>query len=82
VATGAVAGQRPPHLGPEHRAVLAYVQQPASVAEVAARLDLPVGVVRVVLGDLRQHGLIAVHEPQDADRYRVLQALADGLRTL
>ncbi|HEU4423633.1 MAG TPA: DUF742 domain-containing protein [Pilimelia sp.] len=82
VATGAVAGRSSLHLEPEHRAVLALVRHPAPVAEVAARVDLPVGVVRVLLGDLRQHGLVTVYEPAEADRYRVLQALADGLRTL
>lgn len=81
VATGAAAGPAL-QLEPEHHAVLALVRQPAPVAEIAARLDLPVGVVRVLLGDLRQHGLVTVYEPAEADRYRVLQALADGLRTL
>jgi hypothetical protein len=82
VATGAAAGHGSPRLEPEHHATLALVQRPASVAEVASRLDLPVGVVRVLLGDLRELGLIAVYEPAGADRYRVLQAVADGLRTL
>jgi predicted Rossmann fold nucleotide-binding protein DprA/Smf involved in DNA uptake len=82
VATGAAAEQRSLELEPEHRAILALGRRPTSVAEIAARLDLPLGVVRVLLGDLRQHGLVAVYEPADADRYRVLKAVADGLRAL
>lgn len=81
VVTTAAAAP-PPRLEPEERAILALVRRPTPVAEVAARLDLPLGVVRVLLGDLLQYGLITVYEPPDTDRYHVLQALVDGLRAL
>jgi len=72
-------------LGPEHRALLRICRRPTSVADLAADLDLPVGVIRILLGDLRERGLINVHNPIPAaclpDR-RILQEVVDGLRRL
>lgn len=48
--------------GPEHRALLRICRRPTSVADLAADLDLPVGVIRILLGDLRERGLINVHD--------------------
>ena len=36
---------------------------PTSVADLAADLDLPLGVVRILLGDLRERALVAIHHP-------------------
>jgi Protein of unknown function (DUF742) len=74
----------PSHLQPEQRAILALVHRPLSVAEVAAHVDLPLGVVRVLLGDLRRQGLVAVQEPVEDDQRDegVLHAVMDRLRTL
>jgi Protein of unknown function (DUF742) len=72
-------------LGPEHRALLRICRRPASVADLAADLDLPVGVIRILLGDLRERGLISVHDPIPAGRLpgrRILQEVVDGLRRL
>jgi Protein of unknown function (DUF742) len=71
-------------LQPEQRAILALVHRPLSVAEVAAHVDLPLGVVRVLLGDLRRQGLVAVQEPVEDDQRdeNVLHAVMDRLRTL
>jgi len=74
----------PSHLQPEQRAILALVYRPLSVAEVAAHVDLPLGVVRVLLGDLRRQGLVAVQEPVEDDQRDegVLHAVMDRLRSL
>jgi hypothetical protein len=72
-------------LGPEHRALLRICRRPTSVADLAADLDLPVGVIRILLGDLRERGLINVHNPIPAARLpdrRILQEVVDGLRRL
>jgi len=72
-------------LSPEHVALLRTCQRPTSVADLAADLDLPVGVVRILLGDLRERGLIQVHNPVPAARLpdrRILQEVVDGLRRL
>jgi hypothetical protein len=73
------------HLQPEHRTILSVTRTALSVAEIAARLDLPVGVVRVLIGDLLQASLVstftspaAVNPPDES----ILQAVIDGLRSL
>jgi Protein of unknown function (DUF742) len=72
-------------LGPEHRALLRICRRPTSVADLAADLDLPVGVIRILLADLRERALINVHNPIPAARLpdrRILQEVVDGLRRL
>ncbi|MEU4475861.1 DUF742 domain-containing protein [Micromonospora sp. NPDC023888] len=74
-----------PHLLPEHRRLIASALRPVSVAELAAELDLAVGVVRVLLGDLLAEGLVAVHEPPAAGILPdddILKAVVSGLRAL
>ncbi|MEU2680775.1 DUF742 domain-containing protein [Streptomyces sp. NPDC007107] len=73
-------------LGPEHRALLALCRDEVqSVAELAADADLPVGVVRVLLGDLLEAGCIRVSRPvppaQLPDEH-ILREVIDGLRAL
>lgn len=73
------------YLLPEHRQILAAAWQPISVAELSGRLNLALGVVRVVLGDLLSEGLIALQEPPDpatAPDDPTLEAVIDGLRAL
>ncbi|GAA3856870.1 hypothetical protein GCM10022243_22690 [Saccharothrix violaceirubra] len=50
----------------EHRAIGDLCRLPHSVAEVAARLSLPLGVVRVLLSDMSDLALINVHEGEDS----------------
>jgi Protein of unknown function (DUF742) len=72
-------------LQPEHRKILANTAFPISVAELASHVDLPLGVVRVLLGDLLEFDAIAIHEP-DVAQYLpeddVLKAVIHALRTL
>ena len=56
-----------------------------SVAEIAGRLDLPVGVVRVLVGDLLQASLVSTFDSDTAlnpPDENILQAVIDGLRSL
>ena len=78
---------RPPpaHLLPEHQGILGASWEPISVVELAAKLDLSIGVVRVLLGDLRSVGLISLYEPPAASQPHdvdVLKAVVNGLRAL
>ena len=83
----AIRGVRPDpsSLGPEHRMVLRMCRLPISVADIASELDLPLGVVRILLGDLSELSLISIHHPipparlPDAD---ILKEVVDGLRRL
>ncbi|QGN45572.1 DUF742 domain-containing protein [Micromonospora sp. WMMD558] len=75
----------PGGLFPEHREILRRCRQPLSVAEVGAALDLPVGAVRVLLGDLVEAGLVETREPSspgERPSMELLTALLAGLRSL
>jgi len=48
----------PADLEPEHLAVIRLCRNPASVADLASALDLPLGVIRILLADLRDCGLV------------------------
>lgn len=74
-----------PTLPPEQRAILRRASQPASIAEIASHVDLPLGVVRVLLGDLLTRHAIAVHAPAGVSYLttdHILSAVIDGLRAL
>lgn len=71
-------------LEPEHRSLLQLCRLPVSVAELASDLDLPLGVIRILLADLRDQGLVSIHQPAPAglSDVRVLKEVADALRRL
>ncbi|GAA0267040.1 DUF742 domain-containing protein [Streptomyces polychromogenes] len=73
-------------LEPEHRALLGLCRaETQSVAELAAEADLPVGVVRVLLGDLLEAGHVRVSRPVPPARLpemRILREVIEGLRAL
>ncbi len=74
----------PSGLEPEHSQILLSCQRPVSVADLASDLDLPLGVIRIMLADLRERGLIRIHRPAQGRLTdpKVLQQVADGLRRL
>ncbi|MGW2488503.1 DUF742 domain-containing protein [Streptomyces sp. NPDC001606] len=73
-------------LGPEHRALLGLCRtETQSVAELAADADLPVGVVRVLLGDLLELGRVTISRPVPPAQLpdeRILREVIAGLRAL
>jgi hypothetical protein len=71
-------------LGPEHRQILARCGRPITVVDLASDLDLPVGVVRVLLSDLSQHGMVRVlATPRGpVSNERLLRDVLDGLHAL
>ncbi len=71
-------------LGPEHRQLLHLCRTPTAVAELAAETDLPLGVVRVLLGDLLERGAVTVAAPPDVGTQEesVMRSVLDGLRAL
>ncbi|MEU9924808.1 DUF742 domain-containing protein [Streptomyces griseoluteus] len=82
-ATGA---QTQGTFGLEHAQVLALCESPVSVAEVAARMQVPAAVVKVLLSDLAEGGaVVAGHAPpSSADHYarpdrKLLEAVRDAL---
>ncbi|MFD7921887.1 DUF742 domain-containing protein [Streptomyces sp. NPDC059740] len=67
-------------------AVLDMCREPRSVAEVAALLAVPLGVAKVLLGDMVDRGMLFVHEaathPGDAPTQAVMERVLIGLRRL
>jgi hypothetical protein len=73
------------YLQPEHREILALTRRAQSVAEIAGQLDLPVGVIRVLVGDLLQANLVSTFDSDNSlnpPDENTLQAVIDGLRAL
>jgi hypothetical protein len=72
-------------LAPEHMSVLRLAQLPTTVADIASDVDLPLGVVRIILADLRELGLIAIRTPvamaERIDKHTLREVL-NGLRGL
>jgi hypothetical protein len=61
------------------------VRGPRRAADLASELDLPLGVVQILLADLRVRSLIAVHHPTPPAQLpdaQILREVADGLRRL
>jgi hypothetical protein len=80
-------GQQPAEgfrLTPEHRQILDLCRAPVTVVDLASDIDLPVGVVRVLLSDLSGHGMLQIRRARQgpvADA-RLLRDILDGLRAL
>ena len=69
----------------EHRSIAQACRETLSVAELAARVDLPLGVTRVLVGDLAQQGMVTVHRaPSHAGGPNValLEQVLNGLQRL
>jgi hypothetical protein len=70
--------------GPEQSRILELCHQPKPVVDLASETDLPIGVVRVLLGDLIEEGLVRVL-PAQRKPYtdqRLLRMVLDGLQSL
>ena len=69
----------------ERRAIALLCRQPQSVAELSALLSLPLGVIRVLVGDMADEGLVQVHGPAGAGQgpgRALLERVLDGLRRI
>jgi hypothetical protein len=82
-ATGAQPSEhfRP---GPEHRRILAACRRPVPVVDLTSEIDLPLGVVRVLLGDLAADGMLRIvsAQRQPVPDHRLLKMVLDGLESL
>jgi hypothetical protein len=76
--------------GSEHQYIAAMCDggRVQSLAEIAARMQLPLGVARVIVADMATDGLVAVYEPtslddeSDAVGTELLERVLSGLRRL
>ena len=83
----AVIDPQPPaglRLGPEYRQLLARCRRQVTVVDLASDVDLPVGVVQVLLGDLSEYGIVRVlATPRGpVTNERLLREVLDGLQAL
>jgi len=67
----------------DHRRICEMCRMPLSTAEIAARLGLPLGAARVLIGDVVSLALLFVHETaEEGPSMDLLQRVAYGLRRL
>jgi hypothetical protein len=80
----AVPQSRTTSLTSEHHALLGLCREPRSVAELAARVGVPLGVARVLVGDLAAAGAVAVHRVAGSDGpdLALMERVLSGLRKL
>jgi hypothetical protein len=80
-------GEWPPshfRAAPEHRRILSLCHRPTPVVDLASEIDLPIGVVRVLLGDLIGEALLRILPAQRQPRtdQQLLRMVLDGLQSL
>lgn len=70
--------------GPEHRRILSLCRRPTPIVDLTSDIDLPIGVVRVLLGDLASEGMLRVlsTQKQPVTDQRLLRMVLDGLESL
>jgi hypothetical protein len=70
----------------ERRAIADLCAVPISVAEVSARLQIPLGVARVLVSDMAGEGWVEVHRPNvthdDRPGLDLLERVLNGIRSL
>ncbi|WP_078871355.1 DUF742 domain-containing protein [Streptomyces caatingaensis] len=73
---------------PEHQRICHLCREIKSVAEISALLSIPLGVARILVADLAEAGLVAIHQPGgDAAAggqpdVTLLERVLSGLRNL
>jgi hypothetical protein len=80
-----VAADPPGWLSLEHRSIALACRETLSVAELAARVDLPLGVTRVLVGDLADQGVVRVHRAPShtgGPNVALLEQVLHGLQQL
>ena len=76
-----------PRLALERRQIVQLCHSPMSVAEISAHLQVPIGVTRVIVGDMRSEGLVDLNRPAtsggtDRPDIKLLERVLDGLQAL
>ena len=85
VSTSGYGEHHAPGLIPEYQTICNLCVDIRSVAEIASHLQVPLGVARVLVGDMAEEGLVKVHQPGNdegqPDR-ALLERVLSGLRKL
>jgi Protein of unknown function (DUF742) len=78
-------GELSPNLSYERRAVARLCRDVQSIAEISARLELPLGVARVLVADMADEGLVSIHRPArlgERPDMALLERVLYGLRNI
>ncbi|MFE5632604.1 DUF742 domain-containing protein [Streptomyces sp. NPDC056543] len=73
---------------PEHQRICQLCFEIKSVAEISALLSIPLGVARILVADLAEAGLVAIHQPGGDEAaggqpdVTLLERVLSGLRKL
>ncbi|MFG2600129.1 DUF742 domain-containing protein [Streptomyces sp. NPDC048462] len=73
---------------PEHQRICRLCIEIKSVAEISALLSIPLGVARILVADLAEAGLVAIHQPGGEESaggqpdVTLLERVLSGLRKL
>jgi len=76
-----------PRLALERKKIVSLCTAPISIAEVSAHLSIPLGVARVLVGDMTEEGFLKSYKPQHAKNgerpdLKLLERVLDGLQAL
>jgi hypothetical protein len=76
-----------PRLALERKKIVSLCNAPISIAEISAHLHIPLGVARVLVGDMAEQGLLTSYQPQHAKTgerpdLKLLERVLDGLQAL
>lgn len=85
VFTTPLGEERAINLNLEQQTIAAMCRQVRSIAEIAAGLRVPLGVARVLVGDMADEGFVRVHQQPDRDEapdLALLERVLSGLRKL
>ena len=78
-------GELTPKLTVEQRTIAVLCHDLLSIAEVSAKLHLPLGVVRILIGDMADEHLVMVHRPAHASDHPdlvLLERVLSGLHSI
>jgi hypothetical protein len=69
-------------LSPECQAILGFCRDWRSVAEISAVLRMPLGVARVLIGDMAVDGLVQIDHEHGGPDLNLLERVLSGLRKI
>jgi hypothetical protein len=75
-----------PRLALERKKIVNLAGEPLSIAEISAHLSIPLGVARVLVGDMVEEALLDSHKPAvtagERPDLKLLERVLDGLQAL
>jgi Protein of unknown function (DUF742) len=74
-----------PLLTRERRSIVELCRGAVAIAEIASLLDVPLGVARILVGDMADEGLLLLHRPTDPIDHPdpdLLRRVLHGLSTI